>query len=128
MAKFRICSRRLLGRSPNLYYMAQELTKETFDEAVLKSGKPALIDFYAPWCGPCKMMGPIIDELAEEYKDKNIVIAKVNVDENNVLSAKYNVMSIPTLIFFNESTDITETLNGMQNKNTLKEKLDALIN
>ena len=68
-----------------------------FDELV-ESGKNVLVDFYADWCGPCKMLSPIIDEIAEECTD--ITVGKVNVDENNLLAAKYNVMSIPTMIIF----------------------------
>ena len=75
------------------------VTDSDFDAQVLKNSLPVLVDFWAPWCGPCKMAGPILEELSEEHKDK-LVIAKVNVDENNGMSEKYGVMSIPTVILF----------------------------
>ncbi len=74
------------------------LTKENFEQEVLKSDKPVLVDFWAPWCGPCKMVGPIIEEIANEVTDKKI--GKVNVDEQGDLAAEYGVMSIPTLAVF----------------------------
>ncbi len=74
------------------------LTKENFNEEVLQSDKPVLVDFWAPWCGPCKMVGPILEEIANEVTDKKI--AKVNVDEQGDLAAEYGIMSIPTLVVF----------------------------
>lgn len=76
-----------------------KITNQNFDEEVLKSEKTVLIDFYADWCGPCRMMSPIIDEIAEEMGE-NIKVGKVNVDDNQDLAIKYNVMSIPTIIIF----------------------------
>ncbi|MBU1673741.1 thioredoxin, partial [Patescibacteria group bacterium] len=72
--------------------MALEFTDQKFEEEVLKAKKPVLVDFWAPWCGPCQMMGPVIDELAAEYKDA--LIGKLNVDDNGNTAGKYNVMSI----------------------------------
>ena len=75
------------------------ITDGDFSEKVLQSGKPVLVDFWAPWCGPCRMAEPVLEELSEEYKDK-IIIAKINVDENQDNPGKYGVMSIPTTILF----------------------------
>ena len=84
---------------------AVQLTDDNFEEKVVKSDKPVMVDFYADWCGPCKMAAPIIDELSEEYTDK-AVIGKVNVDENNKTAAQFGVMSIPTVIMFKDGKEI----------------------
>lgn len=84
---------------------AIHFTDADFGEKVEKSGMPVMVDFFADWCGPCKMAAPIIDELAELHKDK-ILIGKVNVDENNVTAMKYNVMSIPTVIMFKDGKEV----------------------
>jgi len=76
--------------------MPLTITSENFDEEVMKSEKPVLIDFWAPWCGPCRMVSPIVDELASELED-NIKVVKVNVDDEPDIAANFNVMSIPTL-------------------------------
>lgn len=75
------------------------LSEANFEQEVLKSDLPVMVDFWAPWCGPCKVLGPIVEELAGEYQGK-LKVGKLNVDENNQLAMKYNVMSIPTLKFF----------------------------
>ena len=75
-----------------------EITKDNFEQTVLKADKPVLVDFWAEWCGPCQMMGPIVDEVAEERDD--IIIGKLNVDTQPEIALRYNVMSIPTLILF----------------------------
>ena len=75
-----------------------EITKDNFEHTVLKADKPVLVDFWAEWCGPCQMMGPIVDEVAEERND--IIIGKLNVDTQPEIAMRYNVMSIPTLILF----------------------------
>ena len=85
--------------------MITHVNKENFEKEVLQSDKPVLIDFWAPWCGPCKMAAPVIEELAGEYKGK-AVIAKVNVDEANELAAKYGVMSIPTVIVVKNGEEV----------------------
>ena len=79
--------------------MALEITKENFEQVVLNSDKPVLVDFWATWCGPCKMMGPVIDQLSEELAGK-VVVGKVNVDEQQELAVRYGVMSIPTVVLF----------------------------
>ncbi|KKT34737.1 MAG: lpbca thioredoxin [Parcubacteria group bacterium GW2011_GWA2_44_12] len=107
--------------------MAQLLTEQNFDELVLKSHKPAFIEFFASWCGPCKMLSPIIDELAEEYKDKDVIVAKINVDDNNQIASKYGVMSIPTMLFFTRDGDIAHTMAGVQRKEKIREKIDELL-
>lgn len=100
--------------------MSKELNKDNFDQEVIEASKskPVLVDFFAPWCGPCQMQGPIIDELAGEVGDKGAV-AKVNIDENPEIAEKYGVMSIPTLILFKDG-QAKETMTGMQAKEILK--------
>lgn len=88
-----------------------QVTDDTFEQEVLKAEKPTLIDFWAPWCGPCKMLGPIVEKFAEEYKDR-IKVMKLNVDENPHTSATYGVRSIPTLILFKEGK-VLDTMIGL---------------
>ena len=83
----------------------EHFNKETFDEALGK-GELRMVDFWAEWCGPCKMLGPVIDQLAQEYEGK-AVIGKVNVDEEQELAMRYGVMSIPTVIFFKDGEEVT---------------------
>lgn len=90
-----------------------EITRENFDEVVLKSEVPVLVDFWAPWCGPCRTMGPIVDEIAEETP--SIVVGKINVDDEQELAVKYDVTAIPTLILF-KSGAIRNTLVGLHTK------------
>ena len=104
--------------------MVQQFTDQNFDQEVLKSGKLVLVDFWAAWCGPCQMMGPIIDELSEEMKDK-VKIGKLNVDENRETASNYSVMSIPTLIIFKDGK-VVKQLVGVQNKDNLKEELGKI--
>jgi thioredoxin 1 len=82
-----------------------ELTDKSFEEEVLKAKEPVLVDFWAPWCGPCIMAGPVIAELAKEYEGK-VKIGKLNVDENPEMAEKYRVMSIPTVIIFKEGKEV----------------------
>ena len=100
---------------------AEEITGENFDEKVLKSHKKVLVDFFAPWCGPCQMMGQVIDEISEEIKDKSFIY-KVNIDEQADLASKYNVMSIPTILIF-ENGKIIDQQTGGASKDSLMKKL-----
>jgi thioredoxin 1 len=105
--------------------MAMEFTDDNFEKEVLQSDIPVLVDFWAPWCGPCKVLGPVIEELAEEYKDKGVKIGKMNVDENQTVPGQFGIMSIPTLIFFKDGQPQDQAV-GAQPKEKLIEKLDAL--
>ena len=98
-----------------------KITTENFEEEVLKSDKKVLIDFYADWCGPCKMMSPVIDEIAEE-KAEQIKVGKINVDENQDLAMEYDVMSIPTIIIMNNG-EVEKTFIGVTDKNEIIEAL-----
>ncbi len=100
-----------------------ELTEENF-ESTIKKGV-ALVDFWAPWCGPCKMLSPVIDELASEYEGK-AKICKVNTDEQEELSAKFGIRSIPTLLFVKDG-EVVHQLVGVQTKAALKEQLNKLL-
>lgn len=106
--------------------MAQEVSDSTFAAEVLQAKTPVLVDFFAAWCGPCQMLGPIIDKLAEEYKDQPVKIVKVNVDEAPQTAGQYQVMSIPTLIVFKDGKNV-QTLMGLQAEEDLKKLLDQLI-
>jgi len=101
------------------------IKSDNFDELVLKSSVPVLIDFWANWCGPCRVVGPIIDELAEEY-DGRFKIGKVNVDEESELAIKFNVLSIPTMIVFKDGNQV-ERVIGARSKKELKELLDKYL-
>jgi thioredoxin 1 len=99
--------------------MAKSLTAENFQEEVLNSSLPVLVDFWASWCGPCQMIGPVIEELSKELEGKAI-IGKVNVDENPELAQKYGVMSIPTIILFKDGKE-QEKIIGLTSKDQLLE-------
>lgn len=102
-----------------------EINDQNFNQEVIKSQLPVLADFYAEWCGPCKMLAPVIEELEKEYQGR-FKIVKLDVDANPITSSQYEVMSIPTLIFF-KNGQIAERLMGSQSKNSLKDIIDKLI-
>jgi len=102
------------------------LNEDNFEAEVLKSDVPVLVDFWAPWCGPCKVLGPIIEELAKDFTGKPVKIAKMNVDESQETPGKYGVMSIPTLIIFNGGEPVDQMV-GVQAKEKLAEKLNAQL-
>jgi thioredoxin 1 len=103
--------------------MALEITDSNFEELVLKSDKPVLVDFWAEWCGPCKMVGPVIEEMAKEY-DGKAVIGKVNVDMNSAISMNYGIRNIPTLLYF-KNGQVVDKQVGVVPKATLVGKLEA---
>lgn len=105
--------------------MAQDITDATFDAEVLKSSIPVLVDFWAPWCGPCIAMGPVIEEIAKEYEGKAKIV-KLNVDENMEISGKFNVMSIPTFILFKNGEPV-DTFVGAKPKEDVTAKIDAVL-
>ena len=104
--------------------MAIEFNQGTLDEAIA-SGKPVLVDFWAEWCGPCRMVGPIVAELSTEYEGK-AVIGKVDVDSNKEISAKYGIRNIPTILFFKDGK-MVDKIVGAAAKSSFSEKLDALL-
>ena len=100
------------------------LTQENFNEEVLKSTQPVLVDFWAEWCGPCKMIAPILDELATEF-DGKVRIGKVNIDEHQGLAAQFQINSIPTLLCF-RGGEVTEQIVGLRSKRDLKASFERL--
>jgi len=103
--------------------MAIVFTDANFDAEVLKSKTPVLVDFWAEWCGPCRMLGPTIEELAKEYAGK-VKVGKVNVDENPGIASKFGIRSIPTVMIFKDGT-VFEQMVGVQPKDTIKKKIDS---
>ena len=103
--------------------MALEVTDATFDEVVLQSDKPVMVDFWAAWCGPCRMVAPIMDQLTSEYEGK-AVITKVDVDANQEFAAKYGVRNIPTVLLF-KNGEVVEKQVGVAPKATYAQKIDS---
>jgi len=102
-----------------------EVNDDNFRQIVEKATNPVLVDFWAPWCGPCRAVGPIIDELAGEYEGR-VDFAKVNVDENPAIASQFSIQSIPTLLLFKEGKPMTQMV-GMRPKEEIQKNLDALI-
>lgn len=103
--------------------MALEITDNTFKELVLESDKPVLVDFWAVWCGPCRMVGPIVEELANDFEGK-AVVGKVDVDNNQQVSVDYGIRNIPTLLIF-KNGEVVDKVVGVAPKEVLAEKLSA---
>lgn len=104
--------------------MALELTDQNFEKEVLQNDKPTVVDFWAPWCGPCQIMGPILEELSEEVKS-TATVGKLNVDDNPSIASKYGIMSIPTIKIF-KGGQIVKEFVGVQQKDFLKAELAKL--
>jgi len=102
-----------------------EIDDGNFEAEVLQSEKPVLVDFWAPWCGPCKAIGPVVEDLASTY-GASVKFAKCNVDDNPVTPGKYGIRAIPTIIFFKEG-NVVEQVTGMVAKAKLQEALDGLV-
>jgi thioredoxin 1 len=105
--------------------MAVELTDSNFSEVVMNSDKPVVVDFWAAWCGPCRMVGPLIEEMHNEYAGK-AVIGKVDVDQNPNVSGQFGIRSIPTILFI-KNGQVVDKVVGAVPKGTLKQKLDAIL-
>ena len=102
--------------------MDKTFTDANFEAEVLNSDVPTLVDFWAPWCGPCQMMGPIIEELAGEYEDTKVKIGKINVDDSQAMTGKYEVMSVPTFLMFKGGKVVDRMVGGVT-----KEKLKEMV-
>jgi len=105
--------------------MALEINDANFEELVLQSDKPVLVDFWAEWCGPCRMVGPIVNELADDYAGK-LVVGKVDVDSNPGIASKFGIRNIPTILFFKGGV-VVEKHVGAAPKSTLSAKVDSIL-
>ncbi|HER10174.1 MAG TPA: thioredoxin [Bacteroides sp.] len=105
--------------------MALEATDSNFDELVLKSDKPVIVDFWAEWCGPCRMVGPIVEEVGADY-DGRVVVAKLDVDNNPAVTARYGIRNIPTILFFKDG-NVADKQVGAVPKSMIVNKLEGLL-
>ena len=105
--------------------MVKDVTDQNFEEEVIKSALPVLVDLWAPWCGPCRMVAPVVEKLAEKY-DGRFKFCRLNVDENPKTAAGYRIMSIPTLIFFKDGKAV-DTVIGAVPEQVLQQKIDSLL-
>lgn len=105
--------------------MALEITTDNFDEIVAKSDKPVLVDFWAEWCGPCRMVGPVVEELSKDYEGK-AVVGKLNVDEHGEIAERFGIRNIPTLLVF-KGGEVVDKQVGVAPKNVLAGKLDGAM-
>ena len=102
-----------------------EVTDQEFETSVVKSERPVLVDFWAPWCGPCRAIAPIVEELAGEYQGK-VEFAKLNTDDNQRTAMKYGIMAIPTLVLFRGGNEVAR-VTGVQSKQNLKKTIDSVV-
>jgi thioredoxin 1 len=105
--------------------MAVILTDSNFDELVLKADKPVIVDFWAEWCGPCRVISPIVNEISEDYKDR-LIVGKLDVDSNPAVSSKYGIRNIPTILFF-KNGQVADKQVGAVPKGALVNKVEALL-
>ena len=105
--------------------MVKDITDQNFEEEVLKSKLPVMVDLWAPWCGPCRMIAPVVEKLAEKYGSR-FKFCRLNVDENQQTASKYHVMSIPTLMFIKDG-QVVETVVGAVSEQALQPKIEALL-
>ena len=102
-----------------------QLTDDSFDKEVVQSAEPVLVDFWAPWCGPCRMLAPVIEELSKEYTGK-VKVAKINTDDHPNAASRFKISAIPTLLFF-KGGKVAEQLVGVHSKAEIKKTLDSLV-
>ena len=104
---------------------AIEVTSESWDDEVMKSSNPVMVDFWAEWCGPCKMIAPILEELAEEYMGQ-LKICKLNTDDHPEISSRFQIMGIPSLLFFKDG-ELIDKIVGAASKKQFKDKIDSIL-
>ncbi|WP_185872543.1 thioredoxin [Blattabacterium cuenoti] len=105
--------------------MIQEINDESFEKVIISANKPIVVDFWAPWCAPCRTLSSILEDVSNEYKDK-VLVVKINVDKNPKISSRYGIRSIPTILFFKNREKIDMHI-GVATKEEIRKKLDVLI-